>query len=193
MLDQLDHFDKQLFLFLNSQHNPTLDGVMSFLSHNFVFLTICILVCLYSIFKKYSLKAVLVGFMTLLLCFGASDLASTKGFKNTIKRPRPCYNKEIKPQVHSVGSCFGGRYGFVSSHASNTMALAVLIILMSIGYKKLLVTLIPYSMLVSYSRIYVGKHYPLDVICGMLLGALIGLCFYRIWKKINLKQRPNQL
>jgi undecaprenyl-diphosphatase len=187
MLETIIYFDKKLFLWLNGLHTPTLDIVMSFLSNNFILLVIVLGLFLYDKFKEKGLKFSFLSLVFILLGTGISDLISTRLLKDTIKRPRPCYTKDIKPQVHSVGSCFGGRYGFVSSHASNSMFFAVLLVLMAKKKKTLYKLLIPYSILVSYSRIYVGKHYPLDVFFGMILGLVLGALVFKLWAYANQK------
>lgn len=187
MLDAIIQWDKILFLYLNGLHFDFLDPIMDFLSNNFILLIFFIALFLFDYFKSKGAKQAFMAFVFIIFSFILSDVISTKILKDNVKRPRPCYTKEIKTKVHSVGSCFGGRYGFVSSHASNSMALAVILSLMALKRKRLFKFLIPYSFLISYSRIYVGKHYPLDIIFGMLLGLLIALTLFKI--KENLFQK----
>jgi undecaprenyl-diphosphatase len=93
--------------------------------------------------------------------------------------------------VHLVDNYEGGKYGFPSSHASNSFALAVFVILL-IGkrFKWLNYVVLSYPILVSYSRIYLGVHYPGDVICGMIIGSLLGFIFYKIWRYSEMKIYP---
>lgn len=180
MIETLVNWDKTLFLYLNGMHFDLLDPVMAFLSNNFIIFLLALIIFLFDYAKKKGLKLTLISFLFLFAGAGLSDLISTRIFKDNIKRARPCYTEDIRPQVHSVGSCYGGRYGFVSSHASNTMALAALLLFLAVRRKRVFKLLIVYSFLVSYSRIYVGKHYPLDVIFGMLLGYLIAYLLFRL-------------
>lgn len=116
-----------------------------------------------------------------------SDQASVILFKETFKRLRPCHNPQIADLVHLVNGC-GGKYGFVSSHAANTFALASF---MGLVLKKhipfILIGLLCWAIVVSYSRVYVGVHYVSDVFVGALLGMLIGLLVFFGLKKINQK------
>ncbi len=105
----------------------------------------------------------------------------TNVFKRTFERPRPCgFETGLADQMRFIAvRC--GKYGFFSGHASNSMAVAVFAgLLLRPYYKNLIFILLFWSATVAYSRIYVGVHYPLDVLCGMTFGALGGLLFYKI-------------
>lgn len=131
----------------------------------------------------------MVSFIALVIIL--SDQISVNFFKEIFLRLRPCHNPEISNLVHTVDGC-GGQYGFVSSHASNTFALAVFLGLI---FKKhlsyLLHIMLVWAAIVSYSRIYVGVHYPADILCGALLGVLIAYVFWKLLQftnqKLNLK------
>jgi undecaprenyl-diphosphatase len=85
-----------------------------------------------------------------------------------------------------LGDCHG--FGFFSGHSSNSMAAAVFTILMlKSKYKKFIFLMIPWSLMVGYSRIYIGKHYPLDVVCGLAFGAISGYLFYILFIKLKLR------
>lgn len=108
-------------------------------------------------------------------------------FKDVFERLRPCHNPNIASLVHVVDGC-GGKYGFVSSHASNSFALALFIgLLLRKHYKYFLPLMVFWAALVSYSRIYVGVHYPADILGGAILGSLIGIFVYWLMKKLNAK------
>ena len=119
MINYLDQIDTSIFLFLNSLNLPFLDPIMVAISYNkmlFAVLLFSILVYGYSIFKK----KIFLAFFFCIIGFGLSDSISSKGFKDNIKRLRPCHNKVLRGNVHTAGrKCFGGKYGFVSSHASS--------------------------------------------------------------------------
>jgi undecaprenyl-diphosphatase len=99
-----------------------------------------------------------------------------------VERPRPSHNPEMAGLVHIVNDYRGGQFGFVSSHAANFFGVATFLSSQFKNYKWSFV-LLGWAALISYSRIYLGVHYPLDIICGAVLGAVIGIqCFvFKIW------------
>jgi undecaprenyl-diphosphatase len=101
--------------------------------------------------------------------------------KNTVKRLRPCHNPEISNLVHTLNHC-GGNFGFVSSHAANSFALATFVtLLLSVKYEYLAWVMFGWAAVVSYSRIYLGVHYPADVAGGAILGVMLGWLFFRAY------------
>jgi len=135
------------------------------------------LVLVYFIIKKYKWQSVwwllAIAFVVL-----ASDQFSVQLFKNVFLRLRPCHTPEIKEMVHLVGRC-GGKFGFVSSHAANTFGVAVFL---SLLFRKGWFTfgILLWALVVSYSRIYLGVHFPGDVICGAILGSGIGIAIFKV-------------
>ena len=170
MLNNLDH---QLFLFLNGLHVGWLDPVMAFISSEMGWLPFYV-VLVYLVFKKYQWKGlwIILGIAVLITC---SDQLSAHVFKPVFQRLRPCHDPLIQDLVYlPYGHC-GGQYGFVSSHAANTFALASLIFMtMRQHYKKIGWLMFSWATLVSYSRIYMGVHFPGDVICGAAVGMILG-------------------
>jgi undecaprenyl-diphosphatase len=115
-----------------------------------------------------------------LISVGLADRITSGLMKPYFQRLRPCHDPLIQHFVHVVGNC-GGQYGFVSSHASNSFALvAALFILFKIHKieTKIVLFLSIWAIIVSYSRIYVGVHYPTDILVGGLIGSLIPFAVY---------------
>jgi undecaprenyl-diphosphatase len=115
------------------------------------------------------------------LAIAMADQIASSVFKPYFLRNRPCYEESISQVVHVVRGC-GGRYGFVSSHASTTFAFATLLWLLLRNALRNISYLFYWAFLVSYSRIYVGVHYPLDLFFGALVGIVSGLLFYSLYK-----------
>jgi undecaprenyl-diphosphatase len=112
----------------------------------------------------------------------------TDQFTNLVKatagRLRPCYDEEIKVWVRLVKPTCGNRFGFFSGHASNSFALAVFYSLLLKPYlKKKVLLLFLIAALIAYSRVYIGVHFPLDIVIGALAGAALGYGFYLLWRR----------
>ncbi len=107
-------------------------------------------------------------------------------FKDVFERLRPCHNPEIADKVHTLYGYCGGMYGFVSSHASNSFSLAVFSgLMLKNHYRFALILMLLWALLVSYSRIYAGVHYPGDILAGAILGSVIGIFVFWIMKLAN--------
>lgn len=128
-------------------------------------------------------------FFGLLILIG--DRASVEMFKEVFERLRPCHNKRIIFLVHTVDGC-GGQYGFVSSHATNSFSLAFFSsLLLKSKFKWITAVMFLWATLVSYSRIYMGVHFPADILIGAILGSGVGIFVFLVLKitnqKLNLK------
>lgn len=186
-MEKLTELDTAFFFLINGAHSPFFDQFFYLISNKFIWIPFYALL-LYFTFKTYKKQFWIIA-IGAVLCVGSADFISTKGFKNNIQRYRPTHNEIIKDQVHTVNNYKGGKYGFVSSHASNVFAIAVFFfIYLKRYYKYLGFTLFFWAVLVSYSRIYLGVHYPFDILGGMVLGGVLGALF-AIFVLIQLKKR----
>ncbi len=180
MIDYLKNIDLNLFFTINKFHSPFFDGIMFFVSSKWFWIPIILIVLFFSI--KNFRKNFYIPILALLFCFFLTDRANSVSKKLT-KRYRPSHNTEIQTQVHIVNGYRGGLYSFFSGHAANSLGLALLA---SMFFRKkwLTIFLVSWSVLVSYSRIYLGVHYPSDIIVGWICGALIAVLVYKISVKI---------
>lgn len=182
MLDFLIELDQKLLLFLNGLNHPFLDPVMFYISYKFTWIPLYLFL-LVLVFWRYKWKGFLVLIFIVLLVT-LSDQGSVF-VKNTIMRLRPCREPLLDGLLHMVSRCPGG-YSFVSSHATNTFALAIFINkLLGLRFRFVVPVMIAYAALNAYSRVYLGVHYPGDVIFGSLLGILIGWLVFFLWEKLN--------
>ena len=165
-MEWIEQFDRSLFILLNSVHHPVLDQIMWHISGKLEWIPLYI-VLLYIIIKKYGKNSWII-LVSVALLIALSDQISVKLFKETIQRYRPCHNLELQDIVQLVNNKCGGKYGFFSSHASNSFALAAFMGLL-LGRRTLVLMLI-WASVVGYSRIYMGVHYPLDVLAGGIFG-----------------------
>jgi undecaprenyl-diphosphatase len=179
----LEHLDQQLFLFLNSINSPFWDQVMWIISATFTWvpLYLAILIALGIAYKR----KILVLLLIIIIAITISDQLSVF-IKNSVHRMRPCHEPAIEGLVHIVKNGCGGLYGFVSSHASNAFTAAVLS-LMLIRRKWFAFSMIFWALLVSYSRIYLGVHYPGDVICGSIIGVFTGWGVVELYRFVDRK------
>lgn len=174
-MDSILQFDRDLFLLLNGMHTPWWDTVMLFITRKETWLFLYLML-IYVITRNYEKKSWII-LLVLLAGFAVSDQFSTL-IKELTQRYRPGHEPALEGLVHIVLRK-GSTYGFVSSHASNTffvLAFTAPLFRNRISF----LSLLTWAMLVSYSRIYNGNHYPLDVISGGILGIALGILFYKI-------------
>jgi undecaprenyl-diphosphatase len=180
MIDFLLQIDRQLFLFLNGLNHPVLDEVMIFSSAKLSWLPLYIIL-LFLIIRQFKWQSVLILILVAVL-ISISDQLSVRAFKLVFERPRPCHEADLQPLIHLAAGRCGGAFGFVSSHAANSFALATFIWILFRGkYLWMGYLMFSYAALVSYSRIYLGVHYPGDILAGGLLGFFAGWFVYAIY------------
>ncbi len=166
-------FDEYLFQIINGDwHNDFLDFVMPWWRDKKFWIPVYILGAGYLVWK-YKLRSIFF-ILSIAVTIGVSDTLSSKVIKKTVKRPRPCRNEVLAQDLNLLVPC-GGGYSFTSSHATNHFALAVFIITLFGGMRKRWkYLLIFWAASIAFGQVYVGVHYPIDVIAGALLGTTVG-------------------
>ena len=192
MLEEILKLDTEIFIFLNNLGTSSFDGFWTFLSRKEANIVVYLSGLLFFLknkgFKSYKIKPldVFYIFSLVLVMILISD-QSANIFKDSFQRLRPCYNEIIQNSVRLVKESCGGKYGFFSAHASNSFSLAVFFGILFKDFSKYSIYFtIIYASLISYSRIYLGVHYPLDIIFGALFGIINGIVIYK-FHKIMLK------
>lgn len=175
-IEKIEQLDQSILLWVNQHNSLFFDDVMWSISSKSFGIPFYLLVA-YLLFKKFGIKNAIIALAVIGASIGLSDLISTELFKNLIQRYRPTHHLELKDQLHIVNDYRGGKFGFVSSHSANMFAFAIAS-LMFLKTKWLSILLIIFALIVAYSRVYLGVHYPLDVFVGADLGASIGLILY---------------
>lgn len=168
----LHQLDRTVFLFINGKHDHIVDFIMYYASEKWIWIPFYVWL-LYVLYRNYN-KKVLWFLPVIALMITLSDQACNL-VKNTVQRPRPCHAAELQGMVHLVYDKCGGAWGFISSHAANSMALTVFVwMMLPKSYTDLRRELIAYVLLIAYSRVYLGAHYPADILGGWMTGAFIG-------------------
>ena len=181
MLEQLIEFDRSLLLYLNNLGTSSWDGFWHVITSKLTFIPLY-LVLIYLIAKRLTTKGIIILVFTIAGMILFTDQI-TNLFKFTFERLRPCAQEGVLEYIRQ-GECWG--YGFFSGHSSNSMATAIFTgLLLRPVYKNLIYYMIVWSIVVAYSRIYLGLHYPLDILCGLTFGALAGYLFYNIFKRLR--------
>ncbi|MGY6561587.1 MAG: phosphatase PAP2 family protein [Luteibaculaceae bacterium] len=185
LINSLKSIDEQLFLFLNGLNHPWLDMPFYYISQQNFWIPVYLLFLFFA-FKEFGFKGLLWIVALVALVITLSDQTSVKLFKNVFERYRPCHNETFGHLVHTVKNHCGGKFGFISSHATNYFAVAAFIT----GIHKSISTstkvfIFLWAVLIAYSRIYLGVHYPADVTVGALWGVSIGYAVVFLAKKLN--------
>ena len=174
-LEYILDLDTRLFLVLNRLHYDFWDTVMLMITRKETWIPFFLMV-IYQIIRNYRSKAMLIILffaLTILACDQISLL-----LKETLQRLRPVYNPEIEHLVHNVLRK-GGKHGFVSAHAANSFGILVFVSSV-LKNRRFTLLLLFWAIIFSYSRIYSGVHYPLDILGGAILGSAVGFLFYKL-------------
>lgn len=171
-MDFLIPLDSKIFLAINGAHTGFLDFVMYWASNKMIWAPFYAFL-VYLFFMHYRKQAwVLVPLAILLIVI--SDQTSVHFFKEVFHRLRPCHEPSLASLVRLPDGHCGGQYGFVSSHAVNSFALAVFVgYFMGKKIRHFLPVMLAWAVIIAYSRVYLGVHYPLDVVAGALWGSLL--------------------
>ena len=180
MLDELIQLDKEVFLFLNGLGNPTWDGFWMFITNKLSSIPIY-LVLLILAYRQLGLRKMFVVLATVAILILVSDQLANF-FKYGVQRLRPCYDPEVSSLMRLVKNSCGGKFGYFSAHAANSFAVAYLFtFLLKPKFRFIGIFLFLWALLVAYSRIYIGVHFPLDVFTGIVIGLGMSWLFTKLY------------
>jgi undecaprenyl-diphosphatase len=184
MLSGLILKDRQLFTFINSHHDSIVDFVMYWAADKWIWLPFYAWI-LYILIKIYGKQTLYIGTIIFLMILCTDQFSVL--IKNNVMRLRPCHDPLLSSSIHLVYNSCGGQFGFISSHAANSMALGFFLYsIIPRGMKYFIAELIAYILLLGYSRVYLGAHFPADIVGGWILGIIVGLAGILIYKRLNL-------
>ena len=195
MLERLIHIDTEILLAINGWHAPWVDTLMWIISAKETWIPLYLLLIGLLVWRyrqpattrvKWMQKvpACVLMIIVIGLAVGAADFIASGILKDWVARPRPSRVPELEGVLHLVNGYKSGRYGFVSSHAANTMACGLLF---SLIWRKKITTcgLMLWVAANCYSRMYLGVHYPLDILGGLIVGALVAWAAFVMLKSLG--------
>ena len=195
MLERLIHIDTEILLAINGWHAPWADTLMWIISAKETWIPLYLLLMGLLVWRyrqpsttrvKWMQKvpACVLMIIVIGLAVGAADFIASGILKDWVARPRPSRVPELEGVLHLVNGYKSGRYGFVSSHAANTMACGLLF---SLIWRKKITTcgLMLWVAANCYSRMYLGVHYPLDILGGLIVGALVAWAAFVMLKSLG--------
>lgn len=177
-MDYIATLDTEIFFILNGLHTSWLDPIMYYLSKTAASIPLYA-VLLYLLVRTFE-KSSWVPMVCVVLCIVSTDQVTSGLMKPTFERLRPTHEPLLQTHVHTVNGYKGGKFGFASSHAANTFGVALFLFLLLRKHYRGMGYLFLWATLVSYTRIYLGVHYPGDIVVGALIGLLCGWIFYRL-------------
>ena len=202
MLEKLIHIDTEVLLAINGWHAPWADTLMWIISAKATWIPLYVLLIGLLIWRYRQplptavkwlqrVPACVVMIVVIALAVGAADFIASGILKEWVARPRPTRVPELEGLLHLVNGYKSGRYGFVSSHAANTMACALLF---SLIWRKKIATcgLMLWVAANCYSRMYLGVHYPLDILGGLTVGALVAVGAFALLRSLGVVCRANK-
>ncbi|MBX2916234.1 MAG: phosphatase PAP2 family protein [Cyclobacteriaceae bacterium] len=178
MLETLIEWDKKLLIWLNSHHTDGLDPVMYYITQTWFWIPLYgfLIYLIFKIFKKEAWFVLIGAVLTVLLC----DQITSSFMKPFFERLRPSHDPTLDGLLHHVNNYKGGRYGFSSGHAANTFGIALFVWLVLRSYVKWIWVIFIWAVVMTYTRIYLGVHFPGDILVGSLIGLICGWISYRV-------------
>jgi undecaprenyl-diphosphatase len=177
MIEALQTLDKKLFFLLNGFHNEAMDQFMFIISGKEIWFPLYALLIFGVI---YNLKKIgIIFILAAVMAVGASDFVTSGIIKKSVERFRPSRDSAFMDKVHIVNDYRGGKYGFASSHAANSFAIAMFFFMFWRKRFRWIWLLFIWAFLISYSRVYLGVHFPGDILVGGIIGILFGYLFFK--------------
>ncbi len=182
-METLIGLDKQLLLLLNGSESSFVDGLAMSLTNAKTWIPLYLSLLYLVVRNNDNIKRVLLIVASAGLCILLAGTIDDTIVKPLVGRLRPTHDPEIGALVDTVNGYRGGLYGFFSAHASNTFSIAVFFSLL-VRRRILAISLILWSLTNCWTRMYLGVHFPGDILCGLIWGGAMGILTYQIYKYI---------
>ncbi len=188
-MDGLIALDQELLAWFNGDGSLFLDNFVMILTSGITWIPLYVVLFVLVVKNNETMSQIMLIVGCVALCVLLADGVSDGIVKPLFARPRPSNDPIIKYTVDVVGSYRGSGFGFFSAHSANTMSLAVFFSLL-VKDRLLMVSLLLWSLLNGWTRLYLGVHYPGDVLCGFVWGGIAGCLAYLVFYKIYFKISP---
>lgn len=188
MVDKILQWDRDLFIFLNSLGSETYDGFWLFITKQINWLPIFLIIA-YLVFKRLGWRHAVMVLLLMAVLITFTD-QTTNLVKYYFQRLRPGSNPDLEHLIRAVQK--RSSYSFFSAHASNSMSAAMLLYLIMRPYLKYMIFIFLWPLIFAYSRIYLGLHYPFDIMCGYIWGATTGILMYQVYKMARDRYFPEK-
>lgn len=183
-MEEIIQFDKQLLLMLNGSDSNYLDQVVLILTNGLTWIPLYVSLLFLVVKNSHNWRTILLIVAGAGLCVLMAGTLDDEIVKPLVARWRPTYDPQIGSLVDVVNDYRGGRYGFFSAHASNTFSIALFFSLL-VRYRWLTVGLVSYSLVNCWTRLYLGVHYPGDILVGLLWGTVTAISVYSLFRFVN--------
>ena len=181
MIDNLVHLDRELLIFLNNLGSESFDGFWLTITKQFTWTPLFVLI-LILVFKELGVKKGLFTFLFIIILVAFSD-QFTNLVKNSVERLRPCNTEDLQAYLRQFSYKPRG-YSFWSGHASLSTTFTMFVVLLFRKKIKFIYLLFLFPLIFGFSRIYLGVHYPIDVLVGYMSGIILGTIFYQLYKML---------
>ena len=188
MIDKILQLDRQIFMYLNSLGSEKYDGLWLFITSQFNWIPIFLFIG-YLLFKNLGWRHALMVIIIISFLIALTD-QTTNLFKNGFQRLRPGSDPDLAQLIRAIQT--RKSFSFISGHASNSMASAMFLFLVLRPYLKYMGFIFLWPLIFAYSRIYLGLHYPFDILCGYLWGITTAFLMWEVYKFSRDKFFPKQ-
>ena len=186
MLDDLMNIDTTALLAVNGMHDAFQDALWWLVSVKWS--SALLLVALLWVLMRQQRRHALLVLAMIALAVLLADQVASGIIKQLVQRLRPTHDPSLESMVHVINGYRGGMYGFVSSHAANSFAVSALIALI-VRHRAVMISLFSWALLQCYSRVYLGVHYPGDILGGIVVGLLAAWAAWRLMRWIEHRWR----
>ena len=183
-MQELISLDQQLLLWFNGSDSLFIDSMAMTLTSKWTWIPLYLSLFYLVLKNNESMRQILLIIGCAALCVVMAGTVADMIVKPLVARPRPTHDLQIGMLVDVVNEYRGGRYGFFSAHAANTFSVAIFFSLV-VRHRILTIFMVTWSLVNCWTRMYLGVHYPGDILCGLIWGAIVGTTAYAIYMRFS--------